>query len=309
MQLGNRLFPYPVINQEPTISEFKETSSFELKITLSENNDLIRVNNKAVLKDIYFSLRDDDLMRFYNEGKIRCYLIVESSSSIYRQRFELTELPQTIEIPLDYLKDEVYISAYCVAMCDIDNYSSSGFGDDYEGYTFDIKKYDIVAADDGMRFYIDRDLAEDNKVSSIFNIIRNENSISLVSYEMKSNNIYIYMPADAYESYTSLKTDARWNNIFYSMIAIPVLTSCFSEIKASNYSDVDEITDDYRWFRSVCRSYERETKKVLTADEMSNLSPMELAQTVLNYATSKGVNEFKEHVFGVEVTEEGASDE
>ena len=301
MQLGNRLFPYPLLNNAKELSEFKESSSFELKITLTEDGDIIKDDNYAILKDVHFVLNDDDLYQLYKEKKIKCYLIVESPSSVYRERYELTDQPQTINIRLASLKDDVYVSSYCVALCDIDNYSSKNFDDDYDGYTFDIKKYDIIAADDGIKFSVERNLNEDNKVSSIFLIIPNESETKMMTYEMRTDRIYIYLPVEPQSHYKNLSGNSDWNDVFFAMMAIPVLASCFSDIKKEmpdgEYS-IQDIEDNFKWFRSISKSYKKEKGQDLTSDDFDNTPALELAQTVFNYSTINGIESFCNLIIG-----------
>lgn len=294
MQLGNRLFPYPVLNNSKGLSEFKEDVTFELKIKLNENGEIIKTRNKIILKDVYFVLTDEDLMKLYTEGKIECFLIVESPSSIYRQKYILSDVPQTYEIPIGNLKDDVFISAYCIAKCDIDDYKSRSFDEDFKDYSFNIKKYDIVAADDGMKFVIDRDLDEDNKVSSIFVMIMSNADKNSISYDMKADRIYIYMPPKEFKKYNTIKKDSRWNDIFYALIAIPVLTGCFADLKKdfSDLSDLQIIVEQYRWMKSVIKSYKKETGVELTNEEFMNINPLNLAQVVFNYSSVHGITEF-----------------
>lgn len=220
-------------------------------------------------------------------------MIVESSSAIYRKQYELTDKPQTYEIPLGNLKDDVYISAYCMATCDIDDYQSETFDEDYHGYSFGIEKYDIVAADDGMKFVIDRNLEEDNKVSSIFVITKNDAAKKSINYEMQADKIYIYLPTKIREKYDQLKVDSKWNDIFFSMIAIPVLTSCFSDIKSGEQcEDLTSVIMEYRWFKSIIKSYKKETGKELDWDVFNTTSALEMAQTVFNYSSAKGLTDF-----------------
>lgn len=293
MQLGNRIFPYPVLNHDKELSEFTQDASFELIIKLNQDDEIIRTRNMAVLKDAHFLLKDDDLLSLYHAGKIACYLIVESPSAIYRQKFLLTDQPQTFEIPLGKLKDDVYLSAYCYATCDIHEYSSASFDEDYKEYTFDIAKYDIVAADDGMKFVMDRDLDEDNKVSSIFVMVRNESSDNLISYDMHSDKIYIYLPAQQHDYYTTMNRLSDLNDIFFAMIAIPVLTACFAQLKEdrrNNGYDLQMLIENYRWFKSVLKSYKKEKGVELIESEFDSIQELQLAQIVFNYSTVNGIN-------------------
>lgn len=298
MQLGNRLFPYPVLNNAKELSDFKDCSSFELKLTLSKNGEIIKTRNNIVLKDIHFLLNDEKLLTLYKDRKIKCYLIVESSASINRRKIELTLEPQTFELPLGDFKEDVYISAYLIAVCDIDEYKNDNFDEDYKDYSFDIKKYDILAADDGFKFIIDRNLDEDNKVSSIFVIVKNIENQKTINYDMNTDKIYIYLPSEQRDKYDQLKVDSRWNNIFFSMIAIPVLTACFSDLKKTyrcegdDVIDINGICEEYKWFKSIMKSYQKEKESGLDGETFNSINSMELAQIVLNYSSVSGLTEF-----------------
>lgn len=56
MQLGNRLFPYPVLNNERTLSTFDEESAFELKLTLDKMEKLSKQETRQFLKIFTFLL-------------------------------------------------------------------------------------------------------------------------------------------------------------------------------------------------------------------------------------------------------------
>lgn len=295
MQLGNRIFPYPVLNQTKDLSEYNKDINFELSLQLDQNGNVIKTRDKVILKDICFKLSDEYLKELYENKIISCSLIVESASSIYRETFPLSMIPQTYEIPIKELKDDVYLSAYCYANCDIDNYKSDNFDEDYKDYDFQIMKYDIVAADDGMKFTVDRNLDEDNKVSSIFVIVKSESNNNTISYDMKSDKIYIYLPPKQHEQYNSLKVHPEWNDIFFSMMAIPVLTACFSEVKAlykSAGEDLQAVLDNYKWFRAVMKSYKKEKGRDLSEEDFDSIQPLDLAQIVFNYSSVNGIDKF-----------------
>lgn len=271
MQLGNRIFPYPVLNQTKELSEYNKDTNFELSLQLDQNGNIIKTRDKVILKDICFKLSDEYLKELYENKKISCSLIVESASSIYRETFPLSMIPQTYEIPIKDLKDDVYLSAYCYANCDIDNYKSDNFD-------------------------------EDNKVASIFVIVKSESNNNTISYDMKSDKIYIYLPPKQHEQYNSLKVHPEWNDIFFSMMAIPVLTACFSEVKAlykDGGEDLQVVLDNYKWFRAVMKSYKKEKGRDLSEEDFESIQSLDLAQIVFNYASVKGIEKFYDLVNNV----------
>ena len=56
MQFGKRIFPYPILNSNEELSEFKEGINFKLHINENHNGDLIKERDIILLKDIYFQL-------------------------------------------------------------------------------------------------------------------------------------------------------------------------------------------------------------------------------------------------------------
>lgn len=296
MRIGNRVFPYPVLNNIKYASDFKNTSDFELINTFTENSDVYRTSNSIVFKDIHFKLDDDELKKLYQDGKIKCCMIVESSASVYREKFDITSNPIDIMIPIHLLKDDVYVSSYIYANQDIENYYSKGFDDDYKDYHINIEKYSILAVDDGFKFRVSVNEIEDNKVASIFMIVRKDENSDLMEYENSQDKIKIYLPDKHFKNYESLKMQSTYNNEFFSMLIIPVLTSCLFEIqteaKMNNTNDISDIIYNKSWFKSICLAYERETNTKLTIDDFLDFQPLKLAQIVFNYASLKGMKDF-----------------
>lgn len=309
MRIGNRLFPYPIINKNESLTKYDPSSSFSIVYDVNEDGTLPQEDNAILLKNVHFELVDEKLNELYYKGKIGCTLIVESSAAIYRETFELTETPQDILIFLDNVKNEAVVSAYLYAKEDIIDYSSNGFSFRYQNYTFDIEKYSILAADDGFSIPIEHDPRDDNRVSSIFTIVQREADEDKMSYEMKQNGIFIYLPSKYYNYYETVKVKANYHTLQFALLVMPVLTSCIQMIQKEydpSTSSMDEIADDYKWMRSICNSYKRETEQELSIDEFTSIPAFELSQIVLNYSNTKGLEAFHDLLLN---GEEGDDDE
>lgn len=88
---------------------------------------MYRTKNSIVFKDIHFYLEDKELIKLYEEGKIKACLIVEASASVYREMFELTDKPTDITVPIHLLKGDVYVSSYIYANENIEGIIVRGF--------------------------------------------------------------------------------------------------------------------------------------------------------------------------------------
>ena len=115
MRIGNKIFPYPTLNNNNHLSGYNDTSDFEVKFDTSQEGELIIENNQVVLRNICFLLENEKLKELYNDNKLKCALIVECSSSLFRKMLHINEKPVEITFPIYDLNSIVNISAYMYA--------------------------------------------------------------------------------------------------------------------------------------------------------------------------------------------------
>ena len=298
MQLGNRVFPYPVLNKNDNLSDYKESSTFMVSFDTNEDGSPYVVDGKVIFKNLHYTITDDSLKELIEEEKLKGAFIVECSASVYRNKFDISQTPYDLPVYVHELNGNVVTSCYIYATEDITGFKSDGFIDDYKNYTFDIDKFDILAADDGYKFKIDLDPTEDDKVSSIFTVIPLETNESIMKYENGDRNITIELPREYFNSYDIIKRKKEYNNIAFSMIAIPVLSNCISEINTYEWEDIDSICDEHKWFNAVRISYKRKKGTELILENFYEMNSLELAQLVLNNASCNGVKDFENMLVG-----------
>lgn len=256
------------------------------------------VDGKVIFKNLHYTITDDSLKELIEEEKLKGAFIVECSASVYRNKFDISQTPYDLPVSVHELNGNVVTSCYIYATEDITGFKSDGFIDDYKNYTFDIDKFDILAADDGYKFKIDLDPTEDDKVSSIFTVIPLETNESIMKYENGDRNITIELPREYFNSYDIIKRKKEYNNIAFSMIAIPVLSNCISEINTYEWEDIDSICDEHKWFNAVRISYKRKKGTELILENFYEMNSLELAQLVLNNASCNGVKDFENMLVG-----------
>ena len=298
MQLGNRVFPYPVLNKNDNLSDYKESSTFMVSFDTNEDGSPYVVDGKVIFKNLHYTITDDSLKELIEEEKLKGAFIVECSASVYRNKFDISQTPYDLPVSVHELNGNVVTSCYIYATEDITGFKSDGFIDDYKNYIFDIDKFDILAADDGYKFKIDLDPTEDDKVSSIFTVIPLETNESIMKYENGDRNITIELPREYFNSYDIIKRKKEYNNIAFSMIAIPVLSNCISEINTYEWEDIDSICDEHKWFNAVRISYKRKKGTELILENFYEMNSLELAQLVLNNASCNGVKDFENMLVG-----------
>lgn len=292
MRIGNRNFPYPVLNANTDLTGYMESSKFSFEFETTPKGEVIVENGLLKFKKLHFILENEELNSLYQSGKVKAAVVVECSGSTYRKSFPLTLEPQDLTIEAGSLNGMVTVSAYMYASCDLDQYSNNDFNEFYHGYKFDLDKFDILAVDDGGRFRVNIDPSEDNKVSSIFTIVKVENSNKLVSFELRPSQIVIKLPKLYYEQYDKIKRRSEYNNIVFAMLAIPVLTACLAELQQYEYNSFEDLIERYTWMESVQRAYKQVKGRDFELDIFKSEQAFELAQILLNQSSCRGIEDF-----------------
>lgn len=286
MQIGNKLFPYPTINNNILRSCFRDTI-YEFKY--EDKND----GQNYILENAHIDINNEYIKKLMNDGYIGAGLIIECPTTVFRKMFEITLEPQTIKINIGNLRDKVVISCYLYAKRNISNYKDDDFLEDYQGYSFEIEKNDIIAIDDGFTTIIDYDESLDKKVASIFQVIRS-NQVETMTIEMKTRKIIISLPEEEFVYYDTLRKNDNFQNIFFTMLAIPALTYCLKEFQdniLSGQYDLDVVEMNYTWFISVKNAYKNQYGIELTEDIFKNLNVSILAQKLLNNGILNGIKD------------------
>ncbi|MGS0972246.1 MAG: hypothetical protein ACVCEJ_03240 [Candidatus Izemoplasmataceae bacterium] len=287
MRLGNRLFPYPVLNNDKSISLYNE-SSFDF---LSK----VEINQKQfVLKDTYYVLTNNKLNELIKSGMAEVLCVVECSTTVYREVFTIGDEPKDIVIDVKRLNGKVTVSAYIYAKNEIIGFNDEDFDVDYKDYSFQIEQYDILAADDGFTTKVVYEDDEDDKISSIFLVIKDaEDNLNEMKVELLPAKIQITIPEKQFNKYENLKTNEYFRNMFFSFFIIPSLVYAFEHIKKENFENA---LMEYDWFSSVQTSYKEKTGKELNESEFENVSPFYIAQIVMDYPVIKAIDELMESV-------------
>lgn len=282
MRVGKRLFPYPVLNNQSNLSTFIK-SNFQLEGNITQKNGYFVIENVA------YSTDNETLESLIEQKKARVVCIVECSASIYRKEFQITNENSNIKIPIHELRDKVVISAYAYALEDLNDYHDFDFIEDFREYKFQINKYGILAIDDGYTTRIKYDENEDDKVSSIFLIIRDEsNNSENIRILETPRKINIYLPASQFDIYDRMKFSEHTKEIFFSFFIVPALMYVFEKIKGR---DIDEVRTDYEWFLSIEKKYKDIYGIDINEESLLNISSIEFAQQLMNFPVTKAVDE------------------
>lgn len=298
MHIGNRIFPYPVLNRNEALSDYSPESSFMVEFDVDENGAPIVQNGEVVFKNLHYTLTDASLASLIEQGKLKGAFVVECSASVYRSRFDISSVPYDLHVSAHEINGNVVASCYLYAAEDIPDFRSTGFIPEYSEYSFDIDKFDILAVDDGFKFKIDLDPSEDDKVASIFTVVKKEDGGDIMSYDYDDKKIIIHLPSAFFDDYDNIKTKKECNNIAFSILAIPALACSIEDILSRQYESIEDILEYHSWFKAICISYKRRTGSELTFEELQSKNKLELAQLVLNSASCNALKDFDNMLLG-----------
>lgn len=278
MQVKNKIFPYPIINNNKNYSNFNELA-FDLIYEPEETK------NAYILKNTRFFTESKTILKLIKEGKIGITVVVESSNSVYRKSFEITEETKDIKLFKSEFLERVDISMFAYAKKDF-IFQSDEVDEDYLGISFNIDKYDIVGVNDGFNIRFKHNDEEDNLIHSIFSINVGHNLEEgeyLVEFDI-GRKISINLPENDYKNYKIIYTVPVYKEVFFNMLLIPALIEGLSLCKAmldDPSKDLEDVANRYLWFRSILTSYKRLEGKELTIETFKGCSLSSLSQKLL----------------------------
>ena len=229
MQIRGKLFPYPVLNQNSVFSNYL-FCDFELIFEDASTEDIL------ILHNVGFKTNSLTINKLIEEDKIAVSLILECADVIFRKNYDVTKRNIDIIISKQELSGKIELSIFAYAKTEF-TYVPEEVDEDYKGIEFQIDKYDIIAANDGVSSTILHRDTEENLVKSIFSIqplSSVEDGMFEVQYE-NSRKIVINMSEYDHSNYKIVYSRPIFQEVFFNMMLIPALsqalTQCLKEKK------------------------------------------------------------------------------
>lgn len=163
---------------------------------------------------------------------------------------------------------------------------SDEFEEDYKGINFEIEKYDIVGANDGFNVRFRHEESEDNLVQSIFSVVPSD-ELEPGAYLVECNigrKITITLSLEDHKNYKIIYTVPTYKEVFFNMILVPALIEGLSLCRAileDESKDMDDVGNQYPWFRSIESAYKKLKGIDLQTQDFKSMSPVFLAQELL----------------------------
>lgn len=279
MQVKKKIFPYPIINHNLSLSNFGE-KTFVLAFEQEQDE------YSFILKNARFETDSEFINSLYDTGKVFVFCVIECSDTVYRKKCKLDREGQDIILPKVDFTERVDISMFAVAALDF-IYQSNEFEDEYNGVEVEIEKNDIIGANDGFKLIFNHEEDEDSFAHSIFSIITSHDMPD-GAYTVECSTgrkIVITMSDFDFKNYKTIYAVPLYKEVFFNMILIPALVEglslCQLYLKELEGRDFDDVSSQYIWFRSIVTSYKRLKGEDLNEDDFKKTSMSYLAQELL----------------------------
>jgi len=270
MKFDDLTYPHPILG----ISDSVEGNP-DLLI-----DDIVITADDYVLKVTYI-LNNDELDYLVKNGKAEYYCEVNCTNTIYRRLYTSVDNVLIFKIPRKDVKGKVIITALLVAKQEIGEYKNRMFHPDYNDYSFDLDKGDLLAFFREFDFNADIKYEKLKAVSSFMEIVEDEN-IEIANIDLEKHKIEIQLPTNDYKIYSnnSISQQHKYASIFHSSIVLNALLIALYNI--NEY-------EDYLWVEVIRYRLENDEKlKNLNIEEKGDIP--KIAQILLGNPFNRLLN-------------------
>lgn len=240
MQISSRQFPHPVLSY---YSDDFVDSDFQASLKNTETHS-------SYIFDAYCITSSAGLNKLIEEQKAKFAFHLECQSTRYRKVFSSFDSSFSFQLPAQDVEGKVQICAFILAVSNIENYELAEFHPDYEGYSFQIKKGDILALDAERVFIAEKDIDPLKRIPSIFSIQPNRSDdAQAIEVDSSGNKIIIKLSQGNFDQYKSISLNSSFQPILSSMIVIPALVSIL-EILRNEQGAINDY-EECRWYQVI----------------------------------------------------------
>jgi len=213
-------------------------------------------NTKSTyLFDVEAKTSSGSLTSLISSGKA-CYAVhIECSRTRYRHAFKFQSESHKFHVPANLIDGKVQVSRFVLAEEDIVAYTNKNFNHVFNGFSFSIKKGDILALDAPMTFDADKEIDALKSIPSIFRIkVSPAEDAPPMEVDFDSNKINIYLSKENFRRFKTLQFVQSLHPVLAQMVIVPTLISVLEKIKSVSEDENAKIEyDDLKWYKVLSR--------------------------------------------------------
>lgn len=272
MKIKGRTFSYPVLSVD--LFDYNE-STFNCEINCESQSV------GAVNITVSCELNCEYIKSLILKNQAEYVLHVECSTTGFRAIYpnDLSEF--SIPLNMSKVNGKVEFLILIVLKREFQNFYCDDFNDDFENNSFDLAKGSIIAFQNLPTITFKKKNKEFDNSESIFAIYRNVSTADLImKTELDGEKIRIWLPYEQYKIYFNLNSDPNYNDIFNSIVIMPVLIYVFSELKYNIESESENIFSEYAWYIALVNRFQKSGLNL--EDELDEKNAIILAQEIIN---------------------------
>jgi len=167
-----------------------------------------------------------ELEAFVNSGQAEYFCEATCSNTLYREI--VTGLTNELEfkIPKKKVKGKVSFTCALVAKSPIKNYKNTKSHSDYNGYSFEIEKGDVLALFGEFTFNADINYQKLRAVSSFMEVVENKDEKAVyTNVDLNKSKIEVQLPTEDYKLFANdcISKEPKFAPIFHSSIVLNAL--------------------------------------------------------------------------------------
>jgi len=232
MKIDKLSLPHPVLGLGDDVAGSYQVSS---SVKLGKEQIMLIVNH-GLANETIEKLMDENVVAFCTE--INC------PQTLFRESFTTVEPNQTIEVASENLRDKVEVRFYVTAKQDISGYSVVGANPDYQGFTFEIAKGDVLAYGGSTSFIAAKRWEELRSISSFLVIMEGEKEEQPFEVYLQSDKIIVYLSKKDYAIYKRASKNG-FDPIFHSAIVVPALAYALQQVMTAEGNPYESL----KWYQ------------------------------------------------------------
>lgn len=232
----NSLRPVLSLNNDDYVDD-----SFKLKAQVIAEQD-------GYVITINLNLDNDDLVGLIKKGKAKFLVRFYCPYTNMRDRVITSENSLGINFGLTKLLGDVYISAFLIAVCDIEGFRSEAFHPDYGDKVFNYKKGQLLAESDVAVFFASSSKTIISEKYSPITIVKGA-SLEDEEYQILLDNdsIVIEMSPGMVNRFKRVNQRPQNKANIYCDLVVPVLAEAIGAIKEKGTQEYE----NYKWFKII----------------------------------------------------------
>lgn len=182
---------------------------------------------------------NEDLSGFVNSNEAEFLCEATCSNTLYREIFTGNKSEIKFEIPKKQVKGKVSFTCVLVAKTPIINYQNSNSHQDYNGYSFEIDKGDVLAFFGEFSFNADINYEKLKAVSSFMEVVENKDQNSIyTNVDLNKSKIEVQLPSEDYKLFASdsISKEQKFVPVFHSSIVLNALLTALYNLESHKES-------------------------------------------------------------------------